>query len=197
MLGAINTIVVDNGSLFGYNTDVAGFSKSLQVDLKFNPRMKNILICGAGGAGTALAIKLARAAERIFITDTDADKTKAFTEKFFKYYGTEKLSLVPGGDAELEKAVKASQLLINATPSGMKEGEFPVKPEYLHKDISVYDLIYKGNTPLVKAALSMGLNAVNGLGMLLYQGARSFELWTKKRAPITTMKQALMDALAS
>jgi len=194
MLGAINTIVIDNKTLSGHNTDVYGFMKSVETDLGFNPRMKNIFVIGAGGAGSAIAVKIARAAEKIFIYDTDQDKMKTFSANFLRHYGKDKLVQVSAND--LKSAVGACHLLINATPYGRHEGEMVIDPSFLHKNLSVYDLIYNPEkTPLIKEAEKLGLPAANGLGMLLYQGAKSFELWTKKKAPIAVMKESLVKAL--
>ena len=196
-LGAINTIVIKNKSIFGYNTDATGFIRSLESNLKFYPEMKNIFIFGAGGAGTACAIKLAEVAEKIFISDTDQEKIKVFSERFFNYYGKEKLSVIEGKDKELKDALLQCGLLVNATPFGRNKDEMLVKPEFLHEELHIFDLIYKpSETPIIKAAKKIGIKAVNGVGMLLYQGADAFQLWTGKRAPIRVMKDALTKGLA-
>lgn len=195
MLGALNTICIENKSLQGHNTDTHGFIKALKIDLGFSPRFKNIFIFGSGGAGSAIAMKLARASEKIFITDAEEDKIKAFSAQFYRYFGREKLEIVPNKSGAIGKAVKQCALAVNATPYGKKENELLVKPEFLHLGLNIYDLIYTCDSPLVKKSRAMGLKASNGLSMLLYQGARSFELWTKKRAPVNAMKQALLAAL--
>lgn len=192
----INTIVIRNKSLFGYNTDTIGFMKSLKKDLRFDPRMKNIFIFGAGGAGSALALKLARVANKIFIFDIDSGKTKKFIKKFTEYFGKSNLAVVKNKEADICDALKESHLLVNATPFGMKKNEMLVNPDFLHKDLKVFDLIYKPReTPIMKAARKSGIKALNGLGMLLYQGAASFELWTGRKAPIETMRRALEAAI--
>jgi len=196
-LGAINTIVIKNKSIFGYNTDATGFIRSLESNLKFYPEMKNVFIFGAGGAGTACAIKLAEVAEKIFISDTDQEKIKVFSERFFNYYGKEKLSVIEGKDKELKDALQQCSLLVNATPFGRNKDEMLVKPEILHEALYIFDLIYKpSETPIIKAAKKIGIKAVNGVGMLLYQGSEAFQLWTGKRAPIRVMKSALTKELA-
>ncbi|MCK4463190.1 MAG: hypothetical protein KAU58_02650, partial [Candidatus Omnitrophica bacterium] len=192
----INTIVIRNKSLFGYNTDTVGFMKSLKKDLRFDPRMKNIFIFGAGGAGSALALKLGRTANKIFIFDIDSGKTKKFIKKFMEYFGKSKLAVVKNKEADMRNALKESHLLVNATPFGMKKNEMLVNPDFLHKGLKVFDLIYKpGETPIMKAARKSGIKAVNGLGMLLYQGAASLQFWTGRKAAIETMHRALLGAL--
>lgn len=192
----INTILIRNKSLFGYNTDTIGFMKSLKKDLRFNPRKKNIFIFGAGGAGSALALKLARTANKVFIFDIDSGKTKKFIKKFMRYFGKSKLTIVKNKKGDICDALKESHLLVNATPFGMKKNEMLVNPDFLHKGLKVFDLIYKpGKTPIMKAARKSGIKAVNGLGMLLYQGEASFQLWTGRKAPIETMRRALKAAI--
>ena len=94
----------------------------------------------------------------------------------------------------------SSDLLINASPLGMKEGDPSViKKELLHKDLSVYDVVYNRETQLIKDAKSLGLKNSGGLGMLLYQGVAAFEFWTtswtKKDAPVEVMRRALEEGL--
>ncbi|MCM8800889.1 MAG: shikimate dehydrogenase, partial [Candidatus Omnitrophica bacterium] len=92
-----------------------------------------------------------------------------------------------------ELGIQNSDLLINATPLGMKE-EDPciVNQDYLHRNLLVYDLIYNpAQTKLLRLARDKGCSVCNGLGMLLYQGALSFEIWTGKKAPLEIMRQAL------
>jgi len=194
--GAINTIVIRNKSLYGYNTDGDGFMKALKIDLSFNPRHNKVFIIGAGGAGTVCALKIARAADKIFIKDTDEKKIEVFRERFLKYFGSTKLEIVKNKDEDVKRAVLECQLLVNATPFGRNKNEFIVKPEFLHKDMKIFDLIYSPPaTCIMEEAEKIGIKAVNGLGMLLYQGAKSFELWTEKKAPVETMREALEGAL--
>ncbi len=192
---SVNTILIRDKSLFGYNTDTVGFMKSLKKDLRFDPRMKNIFIFGAGGAGGALALKLGRIANKIFIFDIDSAKTKKFIRKFIGYFGKSKLAVVKNKEADIRDALRESHLLVNATPFGMKKNEMLVNPDFLHKGLKVFDLIYKPEeTPIMKAARKSGIKAVNGLGMLLYQGEASFQLWTGRKAPIDSMRRALVRA---
>lgn len=193
--GAVNTIVIKNKSLLGYNTDGPGFMMSLKKDLMFNPKKKNIIIFGAGGAGTTAALELARYADKIKVLDTDARKIAAFKKRFLEYYPAKKLDIVGKGADNVKKAMRISDLAVNATPFGRKAGQMLIKPEFLHKGLKVFDLIYNPPvTPFIKAARGKGLKAVNGLGMLLYQGAAAFKLWTGRKAPLETMRAALKKA---
>jgi len=194
--GAINTINVKNKSLYGYNTDTVGFARSLEIDLGFDPAGKKVFVFGAGGAGSACAMELARVADTVYITDVEPDKIRDFSEKFLRYYGTDRLNVVSHNAADIGKALKACELVVNATPFGRNRGELVFDTEHFHSNMFVYDLIYKPSpTPIVEEALKFGLKASNGLGMLLYQGAEAFGIWTGRKAPVDTMRKALVKAL--
>jgi shikimate dehydrogenase len=96
-----------------------------------------------------------------------------------------------------ELDIRSKDLLVNATPIGLKESDpCPVTPEMLHKNLFCYDLIYNpGETKLLALAKKIGAKTSNGLGMLLYQGALSFEQFTGKKAPIDVMRRALNEGV--
>ncbi|MDO8525057.1 MAG: shikimate dehydrogenase [Candidatus Omnitrophota bacterium] len=195
-LGAVNTIkVAEGGKLFGYNTDGPGFYRSLIEDLKFEPEGKNIFVLGAGGAAQACVMYLGNSPKNIFVSDIDKARTEGLRAHYERYFGGERLIVVEG--AEFKKYLKDSDLLINATPVGMKESDpSPVDPALFHYGLHVYDLVYnRPSTALVKEANAAKLHAVTGIGMLLYQGAIAFEIWTGAKAPIGAMRKALKEAL--
>ncbi|MCM8757591.1 MAG: shikimate dehydrogenase [Candidatus Omnitrophica bacterium] len=194
-VGAVNTILVErNNYLKGYNTDGIGFYHHLRYGLKFNPKGKNVLILGAGGASKAISNQLAKKGiKTILIYDIDKEKSKNLAKDI-----NLKFKSCKAEDVDFLKNVqfKDIDLLINATPVGMKkEDPCLVKKEMLHKGILVYDLIYNpAQTKLLNLAKEVGARFSNGLGMLLYQGMFSFEIWTKKRAPKEIMEEALRKA---
>jgi len=195
-LGAVNTIKISgDGALCGYNTDGAGFYRSLIQDLKFEPEGKKVFVLGSGGAARAVVMYLANGPAKIYISDVDSGKTADLAERYKKYYNGEKLEIVSGKD--IRKTLGVSDLFVNATPLGMNESDpSPVDKNLLPQGIRVYDLVYNRlKTRMVKDANSMKLHAVTGIGMLLYQGAIAFEIWTGKKAPLDVMKRALKDAL--
>lgn len=194
-LGAVNTIKVVGNDLCGYNTDGPGFYRSLIEDLKFEPEGKNIFVLGAGGAAKAVIMYLGNGPKKIFASDVDKAKLDELKDHYKKYYGEKRLETVAMPD--IKRAMAESDLLVNATPIGMKEDDpSPVDKNLLHAGMRVYDLVYnKPVTRLVREANSMKLNAVTGLGMLLYQGAIAFEIWTSRKAPLAIMKKALKEAL--
>lgn len=197
-IGAVNTVVFKAGRTKGYNTDGEGFIRSLKDDLKLDPKGKNVLLFGCGGAAQAIAFVLAReGAASIKFTDIDVKRAKALaakTGKVFPKCGTLALPFVKSG---IDNEVLASDLLVNASSVGMHKGDpCIVNPKTLHKGLAVYDIVYNPPaTPLIKEAKKRGLKAMNGLGMLLYQGTLSFELFTGKQAPVAVMRRALEKAV--
>lgn len=194
-LGAVNTVKVTADGLCGYNTDGPGFYRSLVEDLKFEPEGKNIFVLGAGGAATAVVMYLGNGPKSISISDIDTGKTDALKKNYEKYYEAKRLTVVRSDKSA--QALAGCELLVNATPAGMKSGDpSPVDRALLHPGLRVYDLVYnQAATQLVKDAGSLKLHAVTGLGMLLYQGAIAFEIWTGVKAPVAVMRKALKEAL--
>jgi shikimate dehydrogenase len=197
-LGAVNTIAVGpDGKLTGYNTDGAGFYRSLVEDLRCEPEGTAVAVLGAGGAARAVVMYLGRGPKNIIVTDTDAAAAAGLKNQFEKYYGPGPLETLDRG--AFEKRLGGCDILVQATPVGMKDGDpLPVDVKYLHPKLKIYDLVYnRPETRLVAEARKMKINAVTGLGMLLYQGVIAFELWTQKKAPVEVMRRALKKAIES
>jgi len=195
-LGAVNTIKVEERGLKGFNTDGAGFYRSLVSDLDFDPEKKRITILGAGGAARAIVMHLGNRPETIYVTDLDRGRVEELKKRYETFYSARKLQPIAGGS--IRDAVSRSVLLVNATPMGMKDGDAaPIEERYLHGGLSVYDLVYnRPSTALTRAAQKVKARAVTGLGMLLFQGAIAFEIWTGKKAPLRDMRNALREELA-
>ncbi len=195
LIGAVNTIVVEGKSLKGYNTDAQGFLQALKKDLGFRPEGRRACIVGAGGAARAVCFALADAKiNELWITDIVFRRAKVVSETVEKNFP--KCYITPFKLNRISEVLEGIDLLVNATPVGMKKTDPSIiEPKFLNKDIAVYDLVYNIETRLVKAAKAKGLVAANGLGMLLYQGALSFELWIGRQAPIDTMRSALKKAI--
>ncbi len=195
MIGAVNTIKVTGPALEGFNTDGAGFLKHLKVGLDFQPQDKTVAIIGAGGAARAIAVYLAKdKAKKIALFDIDIAKAQIL---FAQLKDNFKDTVFYAAGTVEDLNVPKSDLLVNATPIGMKEGEACLVPEdLLHRDLLVYDLIYNPReTKLLSLASKKGLKTANGLGMLLYQGALSFEIWTANAPPLEAMRQALTEVV--
>ncbi|MDD5654325.1 MAG: shikimate dehydrogenase [Candidatus Omnitrophica bacterium] len=194
-LRAVNTIVAGFGPLWGFNTDVPGFSRDLKENI--NPAGKKAVILGAGGGSRAVAYTLAREqAKEITVCDIDTDRAKGLVEMIKSIFPSCQIRFAEG----IERLdIVSKDMLINATPIGLKDTDpCLVKQEMLRPGIFVYDLIYNpAKTKLLALAESCGCKASNGLNMLLYQGMLSFTKWTGKEAPYEVMRQALLDSLSA
>ena len=190
-IGAVNTIVPVNCQLIGDNTDGRGFIKSLVEENKIEPRNKKVVLLGAGGAGRSISVSLVRnGIKNLWLHDLMTDKLGKLTSDLKLLAKTGKIEKI--SSRQLPEAVAAADILINATPVGMREKDPSViDPAFLHKNLFVYDIVYNRPTALLKEAKRRGIKSANGLGMLVCQGAISFELWTGKKAPVGIMKQAL------
>ncbi len=196
LIGAVNTILVKGESLIGYNTDGSGFVLSLRKEAGISPQDKKIVIIGAGGASRAISVHLAREkAANIILSDIIPDKAEKLASHIRKNISRVKVSTVK--KEKLNSGVRAADILINATPVGMKPNDpLPIDPRILHPRLLVCDLIYNPpKTKLLTEAEKIGAKTLNGLGMLLYQGALAFAIWTGREAPIEIMARALEKEL--
>lgn len=191
IIGAINTIVRRKNRLIGYNTDAEGFIKALKKDLKLDLKRKSVFLFGAGGAGKAVAISLAKyGAKQIFVVEKNKKKAKSLLESIKRNFPHTQIELTHSHNQE---AIKKAHLLVNATPIGMNPNDnLIVNPVYFSSRLNIFDIVYNtAETKLLRVARKKGLKAINGLGMLIYQAALSFELWTGEQAPFDVMKKAL------
>ncbi|MDA8156321.1 MAG: shikimate dehydrogenase [Actinomycetota bacterium] len=188
-IGAVNTIVNNGGKLKGYNTDGRGFMKSLK-EAGIETKGKNILVIGAGGASKAISYYLSKDASKFFLFDIDKPKA----ESFLKYLvDTGRTVHVP----DSLNAAKGMDIIINATPLGLKESDpLAIPEELIAPPVVIIDLIYH-ETPLLRAAKKKGCKTLDGLGMLLWQGVLASELWTGKMPPHELMRAALLDGMRS
>lgn len=185
LIGAVNTVVNRDGTLIGYNTDGKGFFKSLP---SFKISGKRMVLLGAGGAAKAIlaqAILDGVSQISVFVRSTSIEKTRPYLEKLQNETGF-KVDLFALEDvSELQARITDSDLLVNATSVGMDGVSQPIPTSIvLPEKILVADVIYQPfETPFLKWARNQGNHAVNGLGMLLYQAAEAFQLWTGKEMP--------------
>jgi shikimate dehydrogenase len=190
---AINTVVVKrNGSLIGFNTDGAGFMEDLKEHHR-EVKNRNISLIGAGGGAKAVALAMALSIPKRFLV-FDVDKKRSVElVALIKEQGCHAQAV----DSLEELRIQEAEILVNATPVGMKESDPPlIKQEWLHHQPFVYDLIYNpAETKLLKMAKEAGCPCANGLGMLLYQGCLAFEKWAQKKAPVDVMRRALLERL--
>ena len=185
LIGAVNTVVNREGTLIGYNTDGKGLFKSLP---SFKISGKRMVLLGAGGAAKAILAQaiLDRVSQvSVFVRSASMGKTKPYLEKLQHETGF-RVDLFALEDAqELQENIRKADLLVNATNVGMDGASQPIPTSIvLPEKLLVADVIYQPfETPFLKWARSQGNHAVNGLGMLLYQAAEAFQLWTGKEMP--------------
>jgi shikimate dehydrogenase len=185
-LRAVNTIKKDGRALIGWNTDGAGFGRALD-DAGYTGEAA--LILGAGGAARAVAAVLSSRGSALAIASRRAAQGRELCD-LLQLKGAQMIAF----DA-IRPALARVGLIVNATPIGMDGTALPLDPAGLHAGHLVVDLLYNPPlTPLVRAARARGARAVNGLGMLLFQGAAAFEIWTGRSAPISVMRSALERA---
>ena len=182
-IGAVNTIVNNNGILIGYNTDVIGFKKSLQEDGKFAIKGEKAVILGAGGAARAVVYALLEEGiEEICIFNRTLEKAKKIKQNLSSFFPKSCISVFPLEKEDLKDKIEKVHLLINTTSLGMapQTNNTPLSNEKLfHPNLLVYDLIYHpAKTLFLRQAERAGAKIINGLPMLVYQGIESFYLWT-------------------
>ncbi len=196
-IGAINTIVVRGGRTIGHNTDWRGFLSALRQG-GFAPEGRRAVILGAGGAARAVAYALASAGSQVIILNRTLKHAEALVEDLSSLFPSSLTCLPLTSEALGEEAAKA-HLLVNATPVGMwPEVESSLWPEELPfpKHLTLFELVYNPlRTKLVKQAASAGAKTIEGLGMLVNQGALAFELWTGIRPSLETMYKACYQIL--
>ncbi len=197
IIGAVNTITIGK-QLVGHNTDAYGFSRSLKEDLSFSVRGKRILLIGAGGAARACIYTLAKEkASTIIIADVVEARAKRLKDHFSEHFPKVRFIITQANREHYALFIKEVDLVINATPIGLKRKDpLLVSPQAFKKKIAVYDLVYNpATTKLLQAAKSKGCRTANGLGMLLYQGVKAYEMWTERKAPVSVMRAALKKAV--
>lgn len=200
--GAVNTVKRIGDGIGYINTDAKGFLSALKEDLGLEHKDikdKNMFIFGAGGAGRAVVAGLAGRGGygKIYIYEPNKAAVASAKEQFFELpYLKEQVKFI--SENEIKDVIGGCRLLVNASPLGMNEGDAsPIDNQLLHKNLSVYDVVYNRETQLIKDAKEIGLNAAGGLNMLLYQGVWAFGFWTGKEAPVKVMREALKKEMES
>jgi shikimate dehydrogenase len=195
-LKAANTVLNQHGRLRGFNTDGAGAVKALKNN-GVNLTGKKVLLLGAGGAAKAIAFSLAKEVGQLCILNRDGVKARDLASDLVSF-GIEIVGdeLSPN---RVQQELTDSDVLINATSVGMAPNteESLVKAGWLKPDACVMDIVYNPTvTKLIRDAKATGVKVVNGIEMLLYQGAAAFEIWTQTKAPIDVMRNALLGNLS-
>ncbi|MGE3797822.1 MAG: shikimate dehydrogenase [Thermomicrobiales bacterium] len=191
--GAVNTVIPRAGRLLGENTDIYGLARSLREAGLDAPGFSAILL-GAGGAarGAVLALESLGAAQ-ITVANRTLDRADALLALVPEISGE---ALALNADGALREVFRHADVVINATSLGWNDEDIPIDRGFLDELPSlavVMDLTYR-ETPFLAAARARGLATIDGLPMLVYQGARSFELWTGRDAPVELMMAAALEA---
>ena len=176
----------------GFNTDADGVARALREDLALSLAGLKVLLLGTGGAGQVAALRLAvENVSELFLVDYVIAKAEAVAGEIRKRHPQVKVTVGFPKDPV--------DLLLNATPIGMKDSDpLPLdeKQFSLRQARAVFDMIYRpAETGLLKAAKAAGCKTANGLGMLLYQGAKAFEIWSGQPAPLDVMRRALEQSV--
>jgi len=196
-IGAVNCLSLREGCLFGDNTDGKGFLLSLQ-EAGVEVEGKRILLFGAGGAARAVAFALAwSGARRISLVNRTREKAEVLASHLRDFAPSCHVGAHSLDSAELTDLVRESEIVVNCTSVGLSPKDPPLFDySFFEASSLVCDLIYNPQeTRFLEAARRAGCRTIGGLGMLLHQGALSFELWTGEKAPLKTMRRALEGAL--
>ncbi len=193
LTGSVNTVKQECGKLFGTTTDGAGFVNSLR-EKDFYVENKTVTVLGAGGAAKPIIAQLAYdKVKEIFIfkrKNATFEETEAFASEVEKKTSVHVRVFDMEDKEALKRRIDDSHLIINATNVGMDEDISLVPKEFLREDLLVSDIIYHPSmTRLLKDAAEVGADYINGEYMLLYQGAKSFEIWTGEKMPIGEIKK--------
>jgi shikimate dehydrogenase len=194
LMGAINTVAIRDGKLHGFNTDGPGLAAAIHEEFGVALGTQRVLILGgAGGAGRAITAQCAlEECPSVIIANRNPSKGEELANEITKHMSAS-ISSIQMTEKELSEALENSDLLINATPLGMKgDDPSPLPDGFLKSHHLVYDTVYSGGeTALLLQAQKAGARSANGLSMLLHQGAKSFEIWFNEPAPLEAMRKAL------
>jgi shikimate dehydrogenase len=187
-IGAVNTLVFHpDGTIHGENTDTPGFLAHLEAE-KIDIKGQRVAVLGAGGAARGIIFALLRGGASDVVV---INRTEARGQELADTFGVRALSW---GEEAFEQAAQA-KLVVNTTSLGLHESDvmpWPADSRFASSQV-VYDAIYR-HTPFLRKAHADGARAISGAGMLLWQGALAFEIWTGVKAPIAVMQQELQNA---
>ena len=197
-IGAVNTIWVEDGNLCGTNTDAYGFLASLDDEGVVRLENKAAAIIGSGGVARAIVTACAsEGMKALALTDIVIERAHALEDAVTKSFPQITVNVFEPEHPDLYDAVSSADVLVNATPLGMKPDDpLPIEAEHIRSGSVVFDAVYNpAETKLLAAAARKECKAIGGLGMLAHQGARSFEIWTGVAPDVELMKEVLKQKL--
>ena len=196
-VGSVNTILNRDGKLIGYTTDGAGAVNALRY-YGVDPTGKKVVILGAGGSSRSISFTLARMTKELVILNRTLEKAERLRKDLSESSGiTSRIVAAELNNEALKRELSDADILINATSVGMKNAdETPVPSSLLKPHLVVFDLVYDPiETRLLREARIVGAKTVDGLAMLIHQGAASFEIWSGMEAPVDLMFRVAMERL--
>ncbi len=196
LIGAVNTVVKENSRLIGYNTDGKGYIASLKEE-KIPVKNQKVVMVGAGGAAKSIAIQLAmEGVEKILLLNRTIEPAEEIANTITQNTRGCGVKVQEFNQNNLQKALKEANILINCTPLGMysMEDRSIIEDEsILRKDLVISDLVYNpAETKLLRQGKNRGCKTINGLGMLIWQGAFAFKLWTGKDMPVDVVREKML-----
>ena len=197
VIGAVNTVTIKNGKLTGHNTDGEGFSLALHEAHRFKAERSRALILGAGGSARAVCDQLAREGlTHLRICARKPERATELAAHIHKHHPHCEAKTLAWSPLDHRAGINWAELIVNTTPVGMKKGDgSPIDTNGISPGHIVVDLIYAPPlTPLLSACEKLRARCLNGMGMLLHQGAAAFRLWTGKEPPVEIMRQTLTES---
>jgi shikimate dehydrogenase len=198
LIGAVNTIHLRDGRLHGYNTDGIGFLRALE-EAGSDVAGRTVMLLGAGGAARAIAVQLCLSGIRhLYLANRTLARAENLAAFLKQNIAHADISVVTFGGPSLVAHLPDTDIVVNATSMGMSPHDpMPLPSNELGPRHLVCDIVYRPlHTPLLRAAQRQGARSVDGLGMLLHQGAKAFEIWTDNAFPIALIRARLLEALA-
>lgn len=198
LVGAVNTIKFESRRMIGYNTDCFGFIRALE-ETGETIKKRRILVLGAGGAARAIVYGCLLNSAEVVLANRTLDKAIQLAKEIKEKIGKMVL-VVKYSNESLKDAIKETDILINATPVGMypRSYESPIEKNILRPNIVVMDAVYNPvETKLLREAKNAGCKTIDGVGMLVHQGAESLRIWLGIEAPTDVMRKAVIDKLAA
>jgi shikimate dehydrogenase len=198
-LGAVNTVEFPaNGIVKGHNTDGYGFLRALAEEFGVDPEGNSVFVLGCGGAGRGVALTCAeRGARRLLLASRNVDRAKVVGEEARREFKDCDVEVVASEPSAWSVACRDADIVVQCTLVGMEPTDDSLLPRDAFREGQVvYDLVYlHPETAFMQAAREGGARVANGLGMLLHQGAKSFEIWTGRKADTDAMRGALEAAV--
>lgn len=200
-IGAVNTVFRRGSRWLGANTDSTGFIQSL-LRAGFHPQGRDVLVLGAGGSARAVVYGLGKAkAGTITLVNRRRDRALRMARRFGSLFPQTRFQALPLAEADFQDLLKQADLVVNTTSVGLKPGEKSLIPDAAfpprsRRPIFFVDLIYRpSETAFLRRARERRHSTLNGVDMLVFQGAKSFEYWTGRKAPVSWMRRVLLEEL--